>query len=254
MRVLALELLIPVSLMVGLVLAVECGYRLGGRRSRGSDAAKAMETGAIQGAMLGLLGLLLGFSFAGAAGRFMERQDLITTEANAISTAYLRADLLGDPHASDLRGALTAYVAHRVEASARLQTGLSREDMARVREYHAEIWSIARAGVADRPGMTNAIVGPVNAVIDLHATRMAAGRKHLPGLVIGLLLLCSVLTLGVIGYASGMSRRRSAMMTTMIAMLISAALWTTFDLDHPRIGLIRLSDLALQELDLRPVP
>ena len=254
MGFLILQIAVPLALAIILVLALETGYRLGRRNSKGSDASKAMETGAIQGAMLGLLGLLLGFSFAGASGRFMERQDLITHEANAIGTAYLRADLINEPHTSDLRAALAGYVAHRIKVSATLRFGLSEEDARRIRAAHAEIWAAAREGVRERPESMIAVLGPVNEVIDLHSTRIASGHKHLPALVVGLLLVCSILTLGVIGYACALSRRRNASMTTMIALLIAAALWTTFDLDRPRLGLIRLSDRALQDIDLQPAP
>jgi hypothetical protein len=88
-----------VSVAVGILLvlfaSLEAGFRFG--RARGSDAGASAQIGTVQGALLGLLGLLLGFSFAAAGARFIERQDLIVSEANAIGTAYLRADLLEEP-------------------------------------------------------------------------------------------------------------------------------------------------------------
>ena len=89
---------------------------------------------------------------------------------------------------------------------------------------------------------------PVNDVIELHSTRLAAARKHIPGLVLALLISCSALALGVIGYGSGLVGRRRAPLTLSLALLISAALWITIDLDYPRRGLIRLSDAPLQQL------
>ena len=252
--VILLQVGIAAGLVLGLLGSVEFGYRVGKRRMRGTDAGKAMETGAIQGAMLGLLGLLLGFSFAGASGRYMERQDLITAEANAIGTAYLRADLIDAPHADELRAALGEHVAHRVEASGSLQRGATPEMMAQVRGFHDRIWAAASAGVAARPGVAVAVLNPVNDVLDLHATRVAATRKHLPALVLGLLIVCSLLTLGVIGYACALAKRRNTTMTSVIAVLIGAAIWTTLDLDRPRIGLVQLADTALQELRLEPGP
>ncbi len=44
--------------------------------------------------MFALLGLLVAFTFSGAASRFEDRRHLISEEANAIGTAYLRLDLL----------------------------------------------------------------------------------------------------------------------------------------------------------------
>jgi hypothetical protein len=132
----AWELAIAAGLLLGLFLALEGGYRLGRRRAAaGGDAPGSGQIGAIQGATLGLLGLLLGFSFAGAAGRFSERQNLIVQEANAIGTAYLRADMLPEPHASRLRQILAEYVAHRVEASKHLSSGLSSDVAAEVQRF-----------------------------------------------------------------------------------------------------------------------
>ena len=100
--------------------------------------------------------------------------------------------------------------------------------------------------------MTVAVLAPVNEVLDLHASRVAAAQKHLPALVMGLLMTCSILTLGVIGYACALARRRNTFLTSVIAILIGAALWTTIDLDRPRIGLIRLSDAPLEAIQLDP--
>ncbi|MBX3359094.1 MAG: hypothetical protein KF745_11795 [Phycisphaeraceae bacterium] len=245
---LAVQIGVPLLLVACLLASVEIGYRVGRRRLRGSDSVKVFETGAIQGAMLGLLGLLLGFSFAGAAGRFIERQDLISREANAIGTAYLRSDLLDETHGAALRAALAAYVDHRVVTSRSLQRGLTTQAAAEIAEFHRRLWRAARAGVEARPPTMVLVIGSVNEVIDLHAARIAAGRKHLPALVLALLLCCSILSLGVMGYAGALSRHRNTTMTSVIAILIGAALWTTIDLDWSRIGLIRVSDSALVEL------
>jgi hypothetical protein len=102
--------------------------------------------------------------------------------------------------------------------------------------------------------MAKVVLDPVNDVIDLHSTRVAASNKHLPLVVTGLLVACSMLSIGVISYGSGSSGGggRSPLLSGSLALLIAAALWTTIDLDHARAGFIRLSDAPLQQLDLRP--
>jgi hypothetical protein len=241
------------GLLLLLLAGLETGYRLGRRVAERGDAQSGGQVGAIQGAVLGLLGLLLGFSFAGAAGRFIERQDLIVTEANAIGTAWLRADLLDEPYRAQLKDELARYVRHRIEGSQRLREGLREADKAEIAAFHDRIWRAARDGVLAQPTTMVVVLPPVNDVIDLHATRVAAGRKHLPVLILGLLIACSVLGISVIGYGCGLSRRRAFPMTAALAVLISAALWTTIDLDHPRRGLLQLSDAPLRELNLNPV-
>jgi hypothetical protein len=247
------DLLIAAGLFVLLLGALETAFRAGRRGSAGPHP-RADQIGAVQGAILGLLGLLLAFSFAGAGGRFLERQDLIVQEANAIGTAYLRADLLDEPQRSELRAALERYTAHRIEASSRLRSGLEPADAAEVERLHARIWSAAVAGAKARPAATLAVLPPVNDVIDLHSTRVAAGQKHIPGLVLGLLIACSMLAVGVIGYGCGLAHERSAPLTVSLVVLIGAALWVTVDLDHPRAGLIRLSDEPLKALRFEPPP
>ncbi|GMV24184.1 MAG: hypothetical protein AMXMBFR58_02150 [Phycisphaerae bacterium] len=244
------DVLSGVALFVALVAALESGYRLGQRAADEGDTRGAGQVGAIQGAMLGLLGLLLGFSFAAAGARFLERQDLIVSEANAIGTAYYRAELLDDPHRSDLRRALAEYTRDRLNIASRIRDGLSDADHARVGAYHAHMWNAARAGVELKPAFALAVLDPVNSVIDLHTTRLAASNKHVPGPVIWLLVACSMLSVGVIGYGCGTSRRRRAPLSLSLAALISCALWLTIDLDHPRAGLLQLSDAPLEALRL----
>lgn len=242
------EVMIAASLLAGLLVSLEFGFRFGRRAKREHEAATGSQLGAVQGAVLGLLGLLLGFSFAGAASRFIERQDLIATEANAIGTAYLRADLLDEPQRSALRNTLRDYTAHRLEVSTRLRHGMPAADANRSVELQDQMWKAASSGVAARPAAIMAVLPPVNEVIDVHSLRIAAGLKHLPGLVLGLLVGCSFLAMVGIGYGCGLSERRNTVLTWSLAVLIGTALWTTIDLDYPRAGLIQANDAPLRAL------
>ena len=92
------------------------------------------------------------------------------------------------------------------------------------------------------------ILTPVNEVIDLHSTRVNAARKHIPWLVLTLLVACSLLAVATIGYGCGVDDRCRLPLTLSLAVLVGCALWITIDLDYPRRGLLRLSDAPLQEL------
>jgi hypothetical protein len=242
------EILTFLSLLAALALALEVGFRAGRKDSKEAAGTMVAQIGVIQGALLGLLGLLLAFSFAAAGSRFLERQDLILQEANAIGTATLRADLLAEPFRSDLRAALKSYTAQRLTASVRSSGDLDPALQAEVDRYHALMWRAAAQGVAARPEAVLAVLEPVNSLIDLHSTRVAARRKRLPRLVMSLLVSCSILSVGVIGYGCGLGRQRHLAMTGSLALLIGAALWITIDLDRPRQGWIQLSDAPLQAL------
>jgi hypothetical protein len=245
------DLSVAVALFALLMVALELGFRAGRRAllaRQDGEAAAGGQVGAIQGATLGLLGLLLAFSFSAAGSRFLERQDLVVAEANAIGTACLRADLLDEAHRTDLRQALRRYTERRLEISAQLRHGISAEAVAEMDQLLGRVWEAAVAGVAVRPAAMLGVLPPVNEVIDLHSLRLAAGRKHLPALVLGMLIACSALAIGVIGYGCGMGGRRRIPLTVSLALLIGAGLWVTIDLDHARSGLMQISDAALQAL------
>ena len=242
------DLLIAAALLVLLFLSLEMGYRAGKRSAREPDARAGSQIGTIQGAILGLLGLLLAFSFAAAGSRFLERQDLIVQEANTIGTAYLRADLLEEPARSRLRGALKDYTQHRVALSARLRHGITPQDTAEISRLQAEMWSAAVEGARANPVISLALLAPVNDVIDLHSTRVFASKKRLPLLVLALLIACSALSLEVIGFGAGTAGHRRASLTLSLLALIWTSLWITIDLDRPRAGLMRLSDEPLRAL------
>jgi hypothetical protein len=247
-----IEVSVAGGLLIALSGALELGFRIG-RRGHGQDPGDASgQVGVIQAAVLGLLGLLLAFSFAAAGGRFLERQDLIVQEANAIGTSYLRAELLADPHRTELRTALKEYTEHRIAAAEMLRQGWVQQILTESERMHERIWRAAREGVIARPEFSVAVLTPVNEVIDLHSVRVFASRKQLPWLVLTLLVMCSLLATGVIGYGCGLEGQRRLPLTLSLTVLIGAALCVTIDLDQPRMGLLRLSDKPLQALKFDP--
>jgi hypothetical protein len=223
------------------------GYYAGRRRlARGQ---KSPELGAVQGALLGLLGLMLAFSFGSAAERFVARRDLILEEANAIGTAYLRADLLPSPHAEALRSALARYVDVRVAFfDAGIDEAAVRAAMAQSEQLHAAIWSAGMAGVREVPTAGVIVLPALNEVIDLHASRVDALRRHLPTAVVAMLLAIAALAVSSVGYGSGFSG--ASYLSGSIAFVVAsvAVLGLTLDLDYPRAGLVRVSQVTMLEL------
>jgi hypothetical protein len=238
----------------GILASLALGRWIGRRMLAKYGPVGPSNIGSLETAVFALLGLLIAFTFSGGLSRFDLRRAQVVQEANAIGTAYLRADLLDEPHASELRAALKRYTEHRIELATRLRQGLPPGAAAEVEGLHSGIWNAAIAGVTASPAAMLGVLPPVNEVIDLHSTRIAAGRKHLPMPVVGLLIACSVLSMGVIGYGSGIGGRRRAPLTISLALLIATALWITIDLDYPRAGLLQLSDAPLKALTFDKTP
>lgn len=230
-----------------LLLMAEVGYRLGRRRS--GPAAPQLAT--VENALLGLLGLLLGFSYSMAEARFELRKNLVVEEANAIGTSWLRAGLLPEPERTLERADLRRYVDSRL---AFYEAGVSEEKLRAARRNAARMqerfWARASAVAAQEPRAvtTGLLLQSLNEVIDLDAKRQAALENHVPTVIPLLLCLIAVLALSVIGYGGGHHKLRGALSTTLLAMAIAAVFFTILDLDLPRQGLIRISQRRMIEL------
>src|SRR5687768_8375623 len=95
---------------VVLLAVSEAGYRLGRTPYLANDEPRRSQIGGMQAAVLGMLGLLMGFTFSMGVERFDERRELVVTEANAIGTTWLRAGLLPAAQAQPVRELLLQYV------------------------------------------------------------------------------------------------------------------------------------------------
>jgi hypothetical protein len=242
-----LDALVALGLFGGLVAALEACFYFGKRaRRRRTDLPDQIST--IQGAMLGMLALLLGFSFALAAGRFNDRVQLIVAEANAVGTAWLRSDLLPGGQGNELQKLLADYTDQRIlfyEA----ETKESQHAIAAQSEVlQGKMWAIVVSGAKAEPGLANSLLPPFNDLIDIHAARLAAAARHMPTMLLLLLLSCSLVAVASVGYGCGLVGKRNVVLTTSLAFVISGALWATIDMDHPRRGLIRVGQQPMLDL------
>ena len=160
------------------------------------------------GAMLGLLAFMLAFTFGLAASRFDERRHTILDEANAIGTTYLRGGLLPEPYRTEVRRSLREYVDVRLEG---VQSGKLNQAISRSLELHARMWSQA-AAVAEldpRSIVNGLFIQSLNAMIDLHATRVMVGpRSRIPMIIWGVLFFVATVAMAGMGYHEGLAGTR----------------------------------------------
>ncbi len=242
--------LILVLLIALFLLAAEVGFRAGRRHGR-RVADKEPQVGTIQGATLGLLALLLGFSFAMAQSRYDARRALVLDEANAIRTAYLRAQLLPKPEAQEVADALRRYVDVRLRRlGEHVDEPALREVLKESERLHDYLWARAvRATQQDPRPVTNLFITALNEVINLHSKRVAAFRNHVPESVFLLLYFVATVAMGVTGYVAGLGGHRNFWPSTTTAVLIAVVIVVVMDLDRPRRGFIRVSQQSM--IDLR---
>jgi hypothetical protein len=237
-------------LLVLLVGLSEMAWRIGFASSRKkSDADKDSVT--VRSAVLALLGLLLGFSFALAGQRHEARRELLVEEANSIVTTARRAQLLPAPHFANMIQLLREYVPVRIEAH---REGQFSDQFATTRKRSAELqdrmWTEAVGAAAEQPSsITASFIASLNETIDLEAKRVAAKRNHVPGAVWLLLLCVAGCGLWLVSYPAGTSGRHSILERFVFPVLIAIVIAIITDIDTPRSGLISVDERPLLELN-----
>lgn len=248
-------LLLTVALIVGLlILSAEAGFRWGRARQaiEGDSADKGL--GVIEGAVFALLGLLIAFSFSSAANRFETRRLLIAEEANAISTSYLRLDLLGDELSAPIRPLFRDYLEVRIAAGSHSDDSPARAgSQAATEEHQARIWAAVNTALEQKaqPALAMPLLGPLNEMIDITTTRRMAAMLHPPAIVFAALALVAMLATFLAGHARGLSGRRSPLHTTVFVLVISGTLYSIFELEYPRLGFVTIKDADIVLSDLR---
>jgi hypothetical protein len=248
-------LLCASALFLGMLLCFEIGRRVGIKRLARDPEGVTKGSGPVEAAVLGLLGLLIAFTFSGAASRFEARRHLITQETNAIGTAYLRLDLLPKEYQSDMRQLFRNYIDARVIIYQKLADAeITAEKNAELVGLQNKIWSKA-VNASAQPQSANQVgmllLPALNDMFDIATTRAASIHNHPPliiyFLLVGLSLICSLLG----GYVMCVTLVRSWFYIVLIAFTTSLAFYVILDLEFPRHGLIRVDSADHLLIELR---
>jgi hypothetical protein len=246
--------LLALALFAGMLGTFEIGRRIGARRLAGDPGGLTKGAGAAEGAVFALLGLLLAFTFSGAASRFEDRKWFINSEANAIGTAYLRLDLLPGETQVPLRDLFRRYVAIR----ATVYQNAHKQDeviagLAQSAALQNEIWKQAVAAMklpGASPQATMLLVPALNEMIDITATRQTATRNHPPNVIFVLLGVLALIGALLVGYGTSANKDRSWFHQVTFALVIALSIYVIVDLEYPRLGLIKVdsADQALVDV------
>lgn len=245
---------IPVWLLflftvLGSLLALEAGLRLGRYRQQSRLHEQEAPVGGMVAAILGLLAFMLAFTFGMAGARFEERKRLVLDEANAIGTTYLRAELLPEPAGRSIQQLLREYVDVRI--SGVQQPEKLAASIARSEALHTLLWAQAVALGQQYPGSIplGLFVQSLNEVIDLHTKRITAGlRNRIPTIIWAVLYLLAVFSMMAMGYYSGIAHSRRSIAVLLLTFAFSIVIQLTVDLDRGGQGVVRVSQQAMIDL------
>ncbi|MGZ8274362.1 MAG: bestrophin-like domain [Burkholderiaceae bacterium] len=240
------------GLFAGVLVFLELGRRIGLRRLKQEGDGAGVGVGVVEGAVFALLGLLIAFTFSGAAGRFEERRNLIVDEANAIGTAYLRIDLLPAAGQGEMRERFRRYLDARLAVYRALPdleaASVHLESANRIQK---EIWERGVIASADSQSARMLLLPALNEMFDITTKRTMAAQAHPPTVVFGLLFAFALSAALLAGSAMAWPQSRHWLHSATFAFALAGSVYVIIDMEYPRVGLIRVDEFDKVLVELR---
>ncbi len=225
--------------------AAEFGDRLGLRSYRKDTVPN--DVGTLAGAALGLLALLVAFSFSMAVDRYDARRDAVLEEANAIGSTANFALMLPRAAQPQILQALRDYTAVRIGLGRPHDPVKLQRDIARSLQLQSQLWqqTVALTETTPQSLPTYRFVASLNEMNNIHERRLTAMRNNVPLVVLVLLVLTAMVAMGFTGYNAGTSGARRQMASVLMAVTVATLICMIIDLNRPYSGFIQVSPQAL---------
>jgi hypothetical protein len=240
-------LLIFAASIVFLFGAIELGRWLGLRAGR----RRQENLSTLEASILGLLALMIGFTFALALSRFEARREAVLNEANSIGTTALRARLLPAPHNAECLKLLREYVKVRLNITQSIPS--PQETAAAITRSNAiqeALWQQVKAVAAKDSALvpTGLFIQSLNEMIDNQEKRLTAAFNGVPNIVLIALYGFAIVACAFAGYAGGLEAQRARLPIYTMGVLISAVIFLIQDLDRPSAGFITVSQQPMRDV------
>jgi hypothetical protein len=250
-----INLLYTVGLLLGMLFLLEVGRRIGLRRMAVDAEGARAGIGTVEGALLALLGLLIAFSFSGAAARFDARRQQIIDEANDIGSAYMLVDLLPPAAQPPLRDKFRLYVDSRLEAYRKMpDLAAAKAEFERSKTLQNDIWTQAVTATRDAGYQPVAlqILPAISRMISISTQRTVALEVHPPTIIF--VMLAGLMLVGALlaGYGMASGTSRNWIHTAAFVVILALTFYVIRDLEYPRLpGLVGLNEIDNVMVDLR---
>ncbi len=254
MNYVLLGMLLIFGLFVGTFAMLETGRRIGARRMVEDPKGARAGAGAVEGAVFGLMGLLIAFTFSGAATRFDNRRNQLVEEANAIGTAWLRLDLLPAGVQPSLREKFRQYTDARIAAFNKVpDLSAARAELDRASALQNEIWQEAVKGCGASPSTSATILllPALNQMFDAATVRTMGAQMHPPLMIYGVLAVLLLAGALLAGYHMSEGKSRSWIHSLAFVGAIVLAFYVILDFEFPRLGIIRIHSFDEILVELR---
>jgi hypothetical protein len=219
---------------------------LRGQRRRDLTEAVRTDFGVILAATLTLLGLIIGFSFSMATARYDLRKSYEESEANAIGTEYVRADLLPAAEGAQVRSLLKQYTDLRIRFYKTQDAEDLRQINAETARMQNELWAAASKPANAQPSPVIALaVGGMNDVLNSQGYTQAAWWNQIPAGAWCLMFVIAIFSNGLLGYGA---RQLEPRLFMVLPVVVAVAFFLIADIDSPRGGVIRVQPQNLISL------
>jgi hypothetical protein len=232
-----------------LTMACEVGFRVGRRRGRTikKSEEETSATSTLTAGMLALLAFMLGLTIDFAQNRFEARRDRVAEEATTIDTAWSRAKLIGGPEGEAMAALIADYAKTRLDFTGADYRGPVPALIARTEAQKNAIWALATEAARKSPTPVMAtLVTALNSMFDAALSQRFAFDGRVPGDMIDMLIVGSMLAIGAMGYELGLGGIRQPVLSSLLLIMWTGGLVMTVDLELPRRGDIRVETAPLQ--------
>lgn len=246
-------LIITVILFIGILVFYLAGAWLGNYQKKNNPDVKAEGVGPLEGALLGLLALLLSFTFSMSASRYDTRRSLLIQEANNIGTAVLRADMYPDSIRLEFKKDFQQYLETRINyysaGNDEIKIQKTITDAAKI---SAHIWQRATTlSTGSSTTLPHSLMIPaLNDMIDVVTSRDAGRLARVPDPIIWLLIILTLLGSLIIGY-SKKEQKNDWIVLSIYSLMTVITIYTIIDLDRPLQGIIRTNTAHQKIIELR---
>ena len=240
------------AMFVGMLAFAEVGRRAARRRAAHDPDGAWHGTGVVDGAIFGLFGLVIAFTFSGAASRFDTRRNLIVEEVNAIGTAYLRLDVLPVEEQPGLRDSFRRYLDSRIQVYRKYPDAAAvAAELENVKRVESQIWTQALAAEGNSAPAARLLLPALNQMFDISTRRTMAMNMHPPTAIYAMLFGLALIASTMAGYGMARAESRAWFHVVGFAAIVAIVAYVVLDIEHPRLGLIRIDPLDRALVDLR---
>lgn len=246
----------PVLMFLAILGVVKLGSIIGDRTHHKSEGKRTKSDDTLIGAVLGLMGLIIAFTFSGAAGRLDQRERLIVAEANAISSAYGSISYLNQEDRPPVADLFKKYLDSRITLYNNiLDTTQFKEKQSNAEALLSEIKNTSLASVRkvkspDR-ALANDLVRQVSAMSSAYDSQRQAMFFHPPRIIWVSLIFLVIISSFLAGYKMGIEQRKERFLLIVFALLMSAAIYLIFSLEFPLLTHVNLSEYNHEFIRLR---